>query len=62
MLDSAKDLNDRACRQVTGWRNLSAIGEDSTVFESTINGESVSAGEMMVLGTWKSSTTIEERA
>jgi len=36
-----------------------AIGGDSTVFGSTINGEFVSIGEMMVLGISKSSTAIE---
>jgi addiction module HigA family antidote len=36
-----------------------AIGGDSTVFGPTINGEFVSVGEMMVLGTSKSSTITE---
>jgi addiction module HigA family antidote len=38
---------------------LVAIGEDGTVSGSMINGEFVSAGEMMVRGTSKSSITIE---
>jgi hypothetical protein len=35
-----------------------AIGEANTVSGSMINGESAFAGEMMVLGTQKSPTTI----
>lgn len=38
------------------------IGVESTASESMINGESAFAGEMTVLGTWKSSIAIEERA
>jgi plasmid maintenance system killer protein len=51
MLDSAKDLNDLRVPRVIGWRSWVATGGDSTVSESTISGESASAGEMTVLGT-----------
>jgi hypothetical protein len=37
-----------------------AIGEDGTVSGSMINGEFVSAGEMMVRGTSKSSLPLKE--
>lgn len=45
-----------------GWRNYPGIGQVSTVFELTINGESVFGGKAAERSTLKSSTIIRKGA